>query len=40
MADPAPTAIFDHVYAGGSPELDAQQETFERYLAGFADGGH
>jgi 2-oxoisovalerate dehydrogenase E1 component alpha subunit len=40
MPDPAPTAIFDHVYAGGSPELDEQQESFERYLAGFADGGH
>ncbi|HEV7824458.1 MAG TPA: pyruvate dehydrogenase (acetyl-transferring) E1 component subunit alpha [Mycobacteriales bacterium] len=41
MPDPGPEAIFDHVYAGGSPELDAQQETFARYLAGFADeGGH
>jgi 2-oxoisovalerate dehydrogenase E1 component alpha subunit len=40
MPDPGPEAIFEHVYAGGSPELDAQQESFARYLAGFADGGH
>jgi pyruvate dehydrogenase E1 component alpha subunit len=40
MPDPGPEAIFEHVYAGGSPDLDAQQESFERYLAGFADGGH
>jgi pyruvate dehydrogenase E1 component alpha subunit len=39
MPDPGPEAIFEHVYAGGSPELDAQQESFTRYLAGFADGG-
>jgi 2-oxoisovalerate dehydrogenase E1 component alpha subunit len=40
MPDPPPTAIFEHVYAGGSPELDAQRESFERYLASFETGGH
>jgi 2-oxoisovalerate dehydrogenase E1 component alpha subunit len=40
MPDPAPDAIFDHVYAGGSAEVDAQHESFTRYLAGFEGGGH
>jgi 2-oxoisovalerate dehydrogenase E1 component alpha subunit len=40
MPDPAPTTIFDHVYAGGSPEVEAQRASFARYLGGFEDGGH
>jgi pyruvate dehydrogenase E1 component alpha subunit len=39
MPDPAPSAIFDHVYAEGSPELDAQRESFTRYLGGFEEVG-
>jgi 2-oxoisovalerate dehydrogenase E1 component alpha subunit len=37
MPDPAPTSIFDHVYAGGSDELDEQRVAYEAYLRGFAD---
>jgi 2-oxoisovalerate dehydrogenase E1 component alpha subunit len=37
MPDPAPTSIFDHVYAGGSDELDEQRVAYEKYLGGFAD---
>jgi pyruvate dehydrogenase E1 component alpha subunit len=39
MPDPEPLTMFDHVYPGGSPELDEQRETFSRYLDSFA-GGH
>jgi pyruvate dehydrogenase E1 component alpha subunit len=39
MPDPAPSAIFDHVYAEGSPELDAQRESFARYLSRFEEAG-
>jgi pyruvate dehydrogenase E1 component alpha subunit len=39
MPDPAPATIFDHVYAEGSPELDAQRESFARYLSRFEEAG-
>jgi 2-oxoisovalerate dehydrogenase E1 component alpha subunit len=39
MPDPAPLEMFDHVYAGGSPDVDAQRESFERYLAAFLPEG-
>ena len=39
MPDPDPLEMFDHVYPGGSPEIDEQRETFARYLARF-EGGH
>jgi pyruvate dehydrogenase E1 component alpha subunit len=39
MPDPDPMEMFEHVYAGGSPEVDEQRETFARYLASF-EGGH
>ncbi|MBE7325831.1 pyruvate dehydrogenase (acetyl-transferring) E1 component subunit alpha [Nocardioides sp. Y6] len=38
MPDPAPTAIFEHVYAEQTEELRAQREGFEAYHASF-DGG-
>ncbi|MFY1635245.1 pyruvate dehydrogenase (acetyl-transferring) E1 component subunit alpha [Solwaraspora sp. WMMB335] len=40
MPDPQPTALFDHVYAHGSPLLDAERAQFERYLASFEGGSH
>ena len=39
MADPAPSAMFDQVYAETTPLLQEQQAAFEAYSAGFADGG-
>jgi pyruvate dehydrogenase E1 component alpha subunit len=39
MPDPQPLDMFDHVYPGGSPELDEQRAEFGRYLESFA-GGH
>ncbi len=39
MPDPNPLEMFEHVYPGGSPEVDEQRETFARYLASF-EGGH
>jgi 2-oxoisovalerate dehydrogenase E1 component alpha subunit len=39
MPDPDPMEMFDHVYPGGSHEVDEQRETFARYLATF-EGGH
>jgi 2-oxoisovalerate dehydrogenase E1 component alpha subunit len=39
MPDPEPTSFFDHVYAEGSPELDAQRASFTAYLAGFEEVG-
>jgi pyruvate dehydrogenase E1 component alpha subunit len=38
MPDPAPASLFDHVYAGGSPLVEAERAEFETYAAGFADG--
>ncbi|HLV58847.1 MAG TPA: pyruvate dehydrogenase (acetyl-transferring) E1 component subunit alpha [Natronosporangium sp.] len=40
MPDPDPLTLFDHVYPGGSPELDAQREQFAAYLASFEGSGH
>jgi pyruvate dehydrogenase E1 component alpha subunit len=39
MPDPAPLKLFDHVYAEGSPLLDAEREQFAAYLDSF-EGGH
>jgi 2-oxoisovalerate dehydrogenase E1 component subunit alpha len=39
MPDPDPLEMFEHVYPGGSPEVDEQREQFASYLAGF-EGGH
>jgi pyruvate dehydrogenase E1 component alpha subunit len=39
MPDPDPLEMFEHVYPGGSPEVDEQREQFAAYLAGF-EGGH
>jgi pyruvate dehydrogenase E1 component alpha subunit len=35
MADPAPSSMFEHVYAEQTPPLAAQQAEFEAYLASF-----
>jgi pyruvate dehydrogenase E1 component alpha subunit len=41
MPDPQPLDMFDHVYPGGSPEVDQQRAEFGRYLESFAAaGGH
>src|SRR5215467_2783297 len=41
MPDPKPLDMFDHVYPGGSPEVDQQRAEFGRYLESFAAaGGH
>ncbi|ROO52369.1 pyruvate dehydrogenase E1 component alpha subunit [Micromonospora sp. Llam0] len=40
MPDPQPGALFDHVYAHGSPLLDTERAQFERYLASFEEGSH
>jgi 2-oxoisovalerate dehydrogenase E1 component alpha subunit len=42
MPDPEPLEMFEHVYPGGSPEVDEQRDAFAKYLAGFekAEGGH
>jgi pyruvate dehydrogenase E1 component alpha subunit len=44
MPDPHPLEMFEHVYPGGSPEVDEQREEFARYLSSFegsaAGGGH
>jgi pyruvate dehydrogenase E1 component alpha subunit len=41
MPDPQPMEMFDHVYPGGSPEVDQQRAEFGRYLDSFAAaGGH
>ncbi len=39
LADPAPSAMFDQVYAETTPLLQEQQAAFEAYHAGFADEG-
>jgi 2-oxoisovalerate dehydrogenase E1 component subunit alpha len=38
MPDPQPLTMFDHVYPGGSPEIDRQRDQFARYLESFAGG--
>lgn len=40
MPDPQPSALFDHVYAHGSPLIDAERAQFERYQASFEGGSH
>ncbi|WZH51927.1 MAG: pyruvate dehydrogenase (acetyl-transferring) E1 component subunit alpha [Nocardioides alkalitolerans] len=35
MPDPSPLAMFDHVYAEASPEVEAQREGYAAYLARF-----
>ena len=40
MPDPPTTQMFDHVYAEGSPLVDAQREEFLAYSAGFEGGEH
>jgi len=41
MPDPQPLEMFDHVYPGGSPEVDQQRAEFGRYLESFAGAeGH
>jgi pyruvate dehydrogenase E1 component alpha subunit len=40
MPDPEPLSIFDHVYANGSPLLDAERAQYARYLASFEGGAH
>jgi 2-oxoisovalerate dehydrogenase E1 component alpha subunit len=40
MPDPDPLRLFDHVYAGGSPLVDAERERHARYLASFEGGAH
>jgi pyruvate dehydrogenase E1 component alpha subunit len=32
--------MFDNVYPGGSPEIDAQRAQFERYQASFEGSAH
>ncbi len=39
MPDPAPLAIFDHVYAGHSAILDEERAQFAAYLDGFEEAG-
>jgi 2-oxoisovalerate dehydrogenase E1 component alpha subunit len=41
MPDPEPLEMFDHVYPGGSPDLDEQRASYAHYLESFASaGGH
>jgi pyruvate dehydrogenase E1 component alpha subunit len=40
MPDPAPTAMFDSVYAEQTPWLAAQRAEFVEYHASFEDDGH
>ncbi|MFK3982693.1 pyruvate dehydrogenase (acetyl-transferring) E1 component subunit alpha [Micromonospora sp. NPDC050397] len=40
MPDPGPSAIFDHVYAHGSPLVDAEREQAIRYLESFEGSAH
>ncbi|WP_232796826.1 pyruvate dehydrogenase (acetyl-transferring) E1 component subunit alpha [Blastococcus atacamensis] len=40
MPDPAPTEMFDHVYAEQTPHLAAQREEFVAYRASFEGGEH
>ncbi len=38
MPDPAPTSMFDHVYADQHPAVDRDRAWLSAYLAGFTDG--
>ena len=40
LPDPSPEAIFDHVYAEGSPLVDAERAEFSAYHASFEGSGH
>jgi 2-oxoisovalerate dehydrogenase E1 component alpha subunit len=40
MPDPQPLTLFDHVYADGSPRIDAQREQLSRYLDSFEGSTH
>ena len=40
MPDPAPSSMFDHVYAAQTPPLAAQREEFVKYHASFEGGEH
>jgi pyruvate dehydrogenase E1 component alpha subunit len=40
MPDPQPSTIFDHVYAHGSPLIDAEREQAARYLESFEGSAH
>jgi pyruvate dehydrogenase E1 component alpha subunit len=40
LPDPQPVSMFDNVYPGGSPEVDAQRAWFERYEASFDGSVH
>ena len=35
MPNPEPAALFDHVYAGSHPLLDAERDDYLQYLAGY-----
>ncbi|WP_030483827.1 pyruvate dehydrogenase (acetyl-transferring) E1 component subunit alpha [Nocardioides aequoreus] len=39
LPDPAPSAMFDHVYAEETPELRAQREGYAAYLGSFEEAG-
>ncbi len=38
LPDPAPLALFDHVYAGDNAIIDAERSQYADYLAGFDNG--
>jgi pyruvate dehydrogenase E1 component alpha subunit len=40
LPDPAPLAMFDHVYVGQNAILDAERAQYTAYLESFADAGH
>jgi 2-oxoisovalerate dehydrogenase E1 component alpha subunit len=40
MPDPEPLRVFDHVYANGSPLLDAERDKHAAYLATFEGSEH
>jgi 2-oxoisovalerate dehydrogenase E1 component alpha subunit len=40
LPDPQPVTMFDNVYPGGSPEVDAQRAQFEQYQASFEGSAH
>jgi 2-oxoisovalerate dehydrogenase E1 component alpha subunit len=40
LPDPQPVSMFDNVYPGGSPEIDAQRARFEQYQASFEGSAH
>jgi hypothetical protein len=38
MPDPTPLSMFENVYAGPQPIIDAERDTYAAYLDSFADG--